>query len=241
MNLNRLPPKPDSSLPDSTDPHGPCPRCGRLSNFTLVGQAPVTYDDSTYAVLPDGQPERQYDEQMTILECQGCRQNVVVIEEQYVGGVRKRLGGNSGVMQWRGIHWWPTPGMRPADPDIPPAVADAVAEGTRCLAVKAPRAAAVMFRAALAQIVSDRGSTSAQSKHTLAGQLEQMASEGDLDRTLADWADHIRLVGNAGAHPNELDPVSIEEADELGRLITSLVEYLYIMPARVQRARSARP
>lgn len=206
-----------------------------------MGQAPVTYDDSTYAVLPDGQPERQYDEQMTILECQGCRQNVVVIEEQYVGGVRKRLGGNSGVMQWRGIHWWPTPGMRPADPDIPPAVADAVAEGTRCLAVKAPRAAAVMFRAALAQIVSDRGSTSAQSKHTLAGQLEQMASEGDLDRTLADWADHIRLVGNAGAHPNELDPVSIEEADELGRLITSLVEYLYIMPARVQRARSARP
>lgn len=243
VNLDRLPPKPEDALPDSTDPHGPCPRCGRQSNFSIEGSTPVTYDDRTSYELADGTTERGFDQQLTVLQCQGCRQNVIVIEEMYVGGQSKQLTGRlaGGAVQWRGIHWWPTPGMRPSDPDLPSAVADAVAEGTRCLAVKAPRAAAVMYRAALAQIVTDRGSAQAQAKKVLAAQLKQMAVDGDLDRTLADWADHIRVIGNAGAHPNELDPVSVEEAGDLARLINGMLEYLYVMPARIQRARAARP
>jgi hypothetical protein len=67
-----------------------------------------------------------------------------------------------------------------------------------------------------------------------------MAVDGDLDRTVADWDDHARLLGNAGAHPNELDPVTLNEATELSRLITALVDYLYVMPARVRRARGQR-
>jgi hypothetical protein len=182
-----------------------------------------------------------FDEQVSILSCQGCGQNTAVIEEEYVGGVRRRDGGSSGACEWRGIHWWPIPGMQPADPDVPERIADAVAEGTRCLAVRSPRAAAVMFRAALAEIVTDRGSAAAQSKGSLAGQLKQMASDGDLDRTTADWADHVRIVGNAGAHPNELDPVTQEEAEELARLIKVITDYLYVHPARVRRARAGRP
>lgn len=241
VNVDRLQAKSPTALPDSTEPHGPCPRCGRLSNFTVMGNAPVTYDDSRCLIDQAGQRSRDCDVRLSVLECHGCHQNTVVIEEKYVGGVRHGSGGRSGVEQWRGIHWWPTPGMQPSDPDIPAPVAEAIAEGTRCLAVKSPRAAVVMFRGALALIVGDRGSTAAQAQPNLAKQLRQMAADADLDRTLADWADHIRLLGNAGAHPSELAPVSVDEATELASMIASLVEYLYMMPARVQRARSARP
>jgi len=237
----KLPVKPDDVLPDSTSPYGPCPRCGRLSNFTPQANGPVTYNDSGYVEGPGGGVQRLYDEQLSILECQGCRQNVVVIEEQYVGGRRKRDGGNSGTVEWRGIHWWPTPGMRPANPDVPATVGDAIAEGTRCLAVQAPRAAAVMFRGAVGQIVTERGSANAQNKRDLYSQLKQMADDGDLIPTLAEWAHQIRILGNAGAHPNELDPVTLEEAEDLARLIGALVEYLYVTPAKVQRARNRRP
>lgn len=240
-NAEQLPPKSFDALPDSTEPNGPCPRCGRLSNFGSIGTIPVTYDArQRYIQVGGGRTEREHVERLCVLQCHGCGQNVVVIEEQYVGGVAARKGGNSGAVVWRGIYWWPTPGMRPSEPDVPAPIADAVAEGTRCLAVRAPRAAVVMFRGVLGYIVTDRGSTTAQAKPNLAGQLKQMAADGDLDRTLAEWANHVRLIGNAGAHPNELDSVSIEEAEDLSRLMTALLEYLYVMPARIQRARSAR-
>ncbi len=238
ISFDRLPEKPDDVLPDSTDPHGPCPRCGRLSNFTVKGQAPLNYDGRGFSLGQNGQQEPTYDEQLSVLQCQGCRQNIVVVEQEYVGGVR---GGQSGVAQWRGVHWWPAAGMRPTDPAVAEGVAEAIGEGMRCLAVRAPRAAAVMFRGALGQIVSDRGSAAAQAKKTLFDQLKQMATDGDLDRTLADWADQVRLLGNAGAHPNEMEPVTVEEAEDLSRLILALVDYLYVMPARVQRARGRRP
>ncbi|WP_210428902.1 DUF4145 domain-containing protein [Nocardioides eburneiflavus] len=236
-----LPPKSEHELPDSTYPYGPCPRCGRASNFTPQGTAPVTFDESGgYSIAHDGHHERIHEEQLVILQCQGCRQNVVVVEEQYVGGQRKRDGGRSGVVEWRGVHWWPSPGMRRGDPDIPRAVADAIAEAERCLSANSPRAAAVMFRGALAEIVTQRGSETARAKGSLYAQLGQMASDGDLDDTLADWADHVRVLGNAGAHPLELEPVSRDEADELSRLVNALVEYLFVHPARVRRARAGR-
>ena len=129
---------------------------------------------------------------------------------------------------------------------IPTSLSESVtpqAKELRCVAVKrskAPRAAAVMYRAAVAEIVTDRGSPASQAKGSLADQLKQMANDGDLDRTTADWADHVRIVGNAGAHPNELAPVTLEEVEGLGRLINVIVDYLYVHPARVRRARGSR-
>jgi len=130
--------------------------------------------------------------------------------------------------------------MRPQDPDIPADVAEGIAEATRCLAVRSPRAAAVMFRGALGQVVTSRGSEVAKGKANLAGQLAQMAADRDLDPTLADWAAHIRVLGNAAAHPNELEPVSLTEAQDLARLTNALVDYLYVHPARVRKAREGR-
>lgn len=240
INLQRLPAKSADLPPDSTHPYGPCSRCGRQSNFTLIGAGPLTYDNHLFTQDRDGRHERVVDEQISILQCQGCSQNMVVVEEQYVGGRRKRDGSTGGgALQWVGTFWWPAPGTTQSA-DIPVPVVEAISEGTRCLLVRSPRAAAVMFRGALGQIVTDLGSEDAKSKHNLAGQLKQMSTDGKLDNSLAEWADTVRLLGNAGAHPNELEPVSQHEADELARLISSIVEYLYVVPARVKSAREGR-
>jgi hypothetical protein len=240
----QLPPKSADALPDSDEPNGPCPRCGRASNFTVRMQAPISFNRSITRAARD--EVRHSEQQVSALDCQGCGQGIVVVEEKFIGGVTasealEGAGPERGRLQWRGIHWWPTPGMTPLSPDLPAAVADEVAEGTRCLAVQAPRAAVVMFRGALAEVVQDRGSAAAKGKDTLFAQLKQMTDDGDLVATLSDWASHIRVLGNAGAHPSTLSPVSMAEAEELLRLVNALLEYLYVMPAKVQRARAARP
>lgn len=222
------------ALPDSIDQSGPCPRCSRYSQFSNASMKsqPLTF------VEPDS--KQNLLERVTVLLCHGCGQGVLVVEEAYVGGVAVRNGAGSGFVQWRGIFWWPSPGMQTSDPDVPARVGDVVAEGVRCLSANAPRAAAVMFRGALAEIVTDRGSDAAKTKRSLAQQLKQMAEDHSLDAGLADWADHIRLLGNAGAHPNEIESVTVEEAQELGRLIASMLEYLYRLPAQLRRRREGR-
>jgi hypothetical protein len=234
-----LPEKSADTPPDSTHPYGPCSRCGRNSSFTVIGNAPLTYN-SWRSQNRDGSETRDWDEQVSVLQCQGCNQNTMVVEEQYVGGRRKRdaLHGG-GALQWVGTFWWPVPGSATTE-DVPAPVADAISEGRRCLLVQSPRAAAVMFRGALGQIVNDLGSDDAKRKDTLAAQLKQMAADGVLNASLSEWAAAVRVLGNAGAHPNELEPVPLSEAEDLSRLIGSIVEFLYVVPARVQRQREKR-
>lgn len=111
INLQRLPAKSADLPPDSTHPYGLCSRCGRLSNFTFIGTAPLTYDDHLFTQDRDGRRERVIDEQISILQCQGCSQNMVVVEEQYVGGRVRRDGfTGGGAIQWAGTFWWPAPG-----------------------------------------------------------------------------------------------------------------------------------
>jgi Domain of unknown function (DUF4145) len=243
MNAQELPPKPADAMPDSEEPHGLCPRCDRANSFTVRSHSPISF---TSRMLHPGQ-NRAFDQRVAVLDCQGCAQGVAVIEEKFIGGVSvyaARTGHGSGVggrVQWRGVHWWPTPGMTAPSPDVPVKIAGEVAEGTRCLAVQAPRAAAMMFRGAIAEIVQDCGSLAAMGRNTLLAQLEQMTDDGDLVPALSDWASHIRVLGNAGVHPSTLAQVSMEEAEGLLRLVNALLEYLYVMPAKIQRTRTARP
>lgn len=68
MSDGHLPPKPEDALPDSTEPHGPYPRCGRLSNFTHEGSAPLTFDGSSFSLSPDGTQNRSFVERLSILQ-----------------------------------------------------------------------------------------------------------------------------------------------------------------------------
>jgi len=208
------------SLPDSADRGGPCPRCGLIVAFNWTG--------GSTPLKPDGS------ERHITMTCMGCGDSIVVVERM----LQPQANGQPAVFE--GMHWWPLPGVADLDPDIPPQVTSAYSEGMRALSVKAARAAVVMFRGMLAQVVADKGSAAAQAKHSLYDKLEEMSQDGSLHPTLVEWAREIRLIGNAAAHPDALDPVSDEEAADLARLCRQLLNVIYEVPARIARNRAAR-
>lgn len=205
------------TLPTSLDPSGKCGRCGRVAQFTHV-LTQILRRQISFAA-------HRVVERAVILECQGCKECTVVIES-FGGGVVK------------GLYWWPMSGFDvPADAGVPTEVADAYNEGVRCIAVDAPNAAVAMFRTAIAQIVVEKGSETARWQRDLYRRIEKMAEEGALFADFGDWAHHIRSVGNAGAHGEAFEPVTLEDAQELQSFLGQLIDFLYVQPARLLAAR----
>jgi hypothetical protein len=202
--------------PTSMAPDGTCPRCGTHAHFTKVADHVLQLDDSGDAR-----------EQVVILRCAACDTSIISIEHHSEDG------------DWQGQHWWPTPGLGALSNSVPDQIVSAYDEGIRAISVSAPRAAAVMFRAALAEVIEDKGSASAKSKRTLDSKLRQMSDEGTLHPSISDWAGEIRILGNAGGHPEDKS-VTVEESRELAQLTRQLLELIYEVPARIARARSAR-
>ena len=225
------------TLPDSTDPHGPCPRCGRASNFTAVAAVPISFRKGVFGMGRQGERIPISEQQVSVLQCHGCADCTVVIEDSYVGGVRH---GSSGRTTWRGIHWWPTPGAGTFDPAVPTPVAAAYDEAARCLSAGAPNGAASLLRNALAFIVTDKGSDTAKGKRDLSDKIKQMTRDGGPLGALGDWAEHVNLYGNAGAHPEAYGNVTPEEAKEVAALTRSMIELLYEAPAKFARRRAER-
>jgi hypothetical protein len=116
-------PNPDTP-PDSYDPTGVCARCGLVSNFRNLGNVPVTFDMKVGAVGRDGSWTPLVLERASALQCMGCGQATVAVEEEWVGGRPPRDGRRSGDITFRGIHWWPVAGAANLDASIPSEVAD---------------------------------------------------------------------------------------------------------------------
>jgi len=227
--------------PDSSDPSGPCPRCGRVSNFTILGSLPVSLGGS-YTIGQDGSREREVLDRVSALLCAGCGQATAVVEEKWIGDHPAREGiGAGGTTTYRGIHWWPPPTSADIDEAVPIGLREAYAEAMRALSSRAPRAAVVMLRRTVEGLVKERGSAAAQGalKRNLAEGLRTMADEHALDRNLADWATEIRLSGNAGAHFDPIDDVEVAEAEDLARLTRQLLHYVYELPAKLRRSRES--
>lgn len=227
---------PDTA-PDSSDPSGPCPRCGRVSNFSVLGSLPISFGD-TYTL--DGTPERDDLDRVSALLCAGCGQASAVVEEKWIADHPAREGiGIGGTITYHGVHWWPPPSSADLDESIPGGLREGYGEALRALSARAPRAAVVMLRRTVEGIVKDRGSEAAHEalKRNLASGLGVMADDHTLDANLADWAKEIRLTGNAAAHFDPMDDVDEAEATELLRLTRQLLHYVYELPEKLRRSR----
>jgi hypothetical protein len=203
-----------------------------------LGAVEVTFRKSDgYVQYGDGTLRRPANRHVAILECSGCHDRIVVIEDELVGG---RRGGGAGAVTWEGVFWWPTPGAQTLGPDVPPDVASAYDEGVRCLSAGAPNGAVAMFRTAMTWIVLDKGSDEAKAKGDLKDKVKQMVADGGLTATLGSWLDHVRLYGNAGAHPDLFGDVSLDEAKDVARLTETLIELLYVTPAKIAQRQAER-
>lgn len=132
------------------------------------------------------------------------------------------------------------PGAKSLGSEIPANVGSAYDEGVRCLSAGAPNAAVAMFRTAMTWIVDDKGSEAARAKGDLKSKVTQMVADGGLTATLGSWVDHVRLYGNAGAHPDLFGGVSLDEAKDVARLTETLIDLLYVTPAKIALRRAER-
>lgn len=221
--------------PDSTNPSGLCPRCEKQSSFDLGGSLPLTFDGG-YLVGRDGPNVPTFHEQATVLLCRNCHQGVAVLEEQWIGEHRsiERKGG--GTISWKGFHWWPLVGAT-LHKAVPAPIAGAYHEAALALSANCPRAAAVMARRTLEAIAVDKG----EATGTLAQRLGNMSDKGLLHPTLAEWTKEVRLIGNAGAHFDPINNVSLDDARQLIEFIRELAKFIYVLPFELNERRAPRP
>lgn len=202
------------TLPTPDDPTGPCPWCGRVSNFDVkLGEVLAWRRVGGFGGNSIGTHHT------AVLRCSGCKKGTLVVTNNLS----------------QGIHWYPAPGMGTLDRAVTKGVASAYDEGMRCLGIGANRAAAVMFRSALSLFVKDKGSETAKAERHLKTALKHMKGDGDLHKSLWEWADHLNQLGNEGAHPEDYDDVTAEEAEGLGKFVRHLIAHEYEMPARLLR------
>ena len=95
--------------------------------------------------------------------------------------------------------------------------------------------AAVMFRSALSLFIKDKGGEKAKKERHLKNALKHMKEDGDLHKSLWNWADHLNQLGNEGAHPEDYDDVTADEATGLSKFVRNLIHLEYEMPARLRR------
>lgn len=228
-------PLPNDGLPDSFRPSGLCPRCNKQSSFECIGSLPVTFDGG-FSIHNKGQREPSHSDRVSCFVCRHCNQGVVVIEEQWVGDMPTRLVMKSGVVTFRGIHWWPLPESNLSS-DIPLEIANVFSEATTTLMSNCPRASVVMSRRTLECITENFGEV----KGTLAQRLSALSTKGTLHPTLSEWAKEVRLVGNTGAHYDPKTHVTIEDAKQLLEFVREILKYLYELPADLDRRKNPKP
>lgn len=129
-----------------------------------------------------------------------------------------------GVFEEAGLAW-PHPGTLSLE--VPRVVAEVYEEAIRIQYI-APNAFAVQIRRALEAICKDRGAKGRE----LAQKLKNLAERGDIPPTLVEVSEVMRVIGNSGAHLSD-DPVKPWQARMLNEFFVTLVEYVYVAPAKL--------
>lgn len=95
---------------------------------------------------------------------------------------------------------------------------------------KSPAAFANQIRRALEFVCQDQNARG----NTLAKQLQDLAATNVLPKTVADLANQLRHAGNRGSHADEED-IDCWDAELVDHLFRMVIEYVYLIPAKVQR------
>lgn len=95
---------------------------------------------------------------------------------------------------------------------------------------KAPSAFVNQIRRALEFVCQDQNANG----NTLAQQLQDLAASNVLPATVADLAKQLRHAGNQGSHADEQE-IDIWDAELVDHLFRMVIEYVYLIPAKVKR------
>jgi Domain of unknown function (DUF4145) len=127
----------------------------------------------------------------------------------------------------------------PASPRLSVSVPDALRreweEARKCFSAKAFSACVVMVRRTVEGTCADHGAK----ERTLEKSLRVLIDDGRIDKTLAEWAEALRILGNQGAHFTG-DQVSPEDAADSLAFAEALLDHLYVLRKRFDEFKARR-
>ncbi|MBG6095960.1 DUF4145 domain-containing protein [Nocardioides luteus] len=128
---------------------------------------------------------------------------------------------------------YPNPSPRELHETVPDAIRSLYGEASTCEQAGALRAAGVMYRAAVEELVKERGATG----QNLYARIEDLKTKG-LDGDLVDDLHEARMLGNDSIHDGLV--YSAEEVADVANLIEEATITLYVQPAEKKAMREAR-
>ncbi len=204
-----------------------CPYCGSKTAFTpapIRGRG-INWDESDsrftkYATVSipavleadDSRPH------LAIIRCQGEKCGLLFVASKEWG-----TWGD-----WQSA--WPLV-KRPVSEDIPLPVRQAFEEAVLSLAVRAYGGCLTMCRTALIRLQREQGVSN----------LRELRDSGKISQQMYEQADEVRLWSNMVGH-EDFDQGALNEqtCEELVDYIESLLNVLYVQPARLRRHREQR-
>jgi hypothetical protein len=134
---------------------------------------------------------------------------------------------------WRIVQFWPEV-RKPQIPEfLPPDIERAYLQAERNFPIEGnEEAAGTMYRKAL-----DVGLKKIDSTLTgpLGAKLKTLAAQGKLTPDVADWADHVRELGNDAAH--EESGIPRKDLEDLRGLTEMVLRYLFTLPNMSKKRR----
>jgi hypothetical protein len=132
--------------------------------------------------------------------------------------------------------WFPTYGERTDYPDVPEHIGQAASEAHLCHSVGAYRASVLLARSVIEATAKDKGITSGP----LVAKIDEMNKAEFIRKVVKDGAHEVRHLGNDMAHGDFVEPVELEESEEVLELMGEVLHDVYQQEARVARRRTAR-
>jgi Domain of unknown function (DUF4145) len=95
---------------------------------------------------------------------------------------------------------------------------------------------AVGIRRTLEAVCDERGVPRETPRDSLYARLQRLAQAGSLPETFVGMADHLKDLGNLGAHPGEI-ALDRDDVDVAADFMEAILEYLYRAPGQLEAVR----
>jgi hypothetical protein len=217
------------------DGAGFCPWHKRDSSFKAVHELTSV---APYFIPPWGQRNVFEDEKkkgtaytgLVVMECLHCAKAVVLLES--IAILPGQEPDDVPELHQQRIMVSPAPIARELHESAPEVIRDLFAEASTCEEAGAFRAAGVMYRAAVEELVKEQQATG----RTLYDKIESL--KGTLSTELVEDLHEARMLGNDSIHDGLT--YSAEEVEDVAKLIEEAVLVLYVQPEQKRAMREAR-
>lgn len=216
------------------DGTGYCPWHKKDSSFKVVfSQAYVTphfYSPSAGPASRRTLPDDAIHTGIVVVECLHCHKSMILLETTARVPARES-GGDDEERTWRSMVS-PSESPRSLHDSAPEAMRSLFAEASTCEQAKAFRAAGVMYRAAVEELVKNQEATGGN----LYDKIESL--KGKLADELVEDLHEARMLGNDSIHAGLT--YSADEVEDVAKLIEEAVLVLYVQPEQKRAMRDAR-